>query len=198
MSYLIKMRVVILILLGLVLALNANALSVASDYLENDRLTLIEGTSKIYSIRLQNPDSFESTIRIDYDKDYMQAIDFKEEFTLPPKSSIRIEFNVIAPEYDKNKNLLPISYTVHQISGAGGSGASFLGKINKNFQLEVIRNPDRVYLDRNYIIIGIIIGAIVLALLLYILRKNIMSFWKSPDKASKSGFKSRKLIKWKH
>ena len=185
------MRVVILILLSLALVLDARALSVASDYLEGDKLTLVEGASKIYSIRLQNPDSNEMRVRVDYDKDHMKLIDSKEEFTLPPESSTRAEFNVTAPEYRKNNNLFPISYTVHQVSGGGGGGASFLGRINKNFNLEVIRDPDRFYFDIEYAVIG----AAALAFLLYILRKNIKSCWKRRGKGPRKIFRKGKINK---
>ncbi|MBI2134825.1 hypothetical protein HYU09_02465 [Candidatus Woesearchaeota archaeon] len=189
------MRVVILILLSLALVLDARALSVASDYLEGDRLILADGTSKIYSIRLQNPDSGELAVRIDYDKDHMKIIGSKEEFTLPPSSSTRVEFNVTAPKYVKNNNLFPISYTVHQVSGAGGQGTSFLGRISKNFNLEVIRDPNRFYFDIEYAVIG----AAALAFLLYILRKNIngiKGYWKRRGKGSSKAFRKGKINKW--
>jgi len=111
------MKLTILILLTAILSLNVEALAVASDYLEDNTLTLMEETSEIYSIRLQNPNSYESKVKVDYDKKYMEPKEFKEEYTLPPTSSTRIEFNVTAPKYDKTNNLFGISYTVHQLSG---------------------------------------------------------------------------------
>jgi hypothetical protein len=141
------MRAVILILLCLLLSLNAKALAVASDYLEDNTLALVEGTSKIYSIRLQNPDSFESRVKIDYDRQYMKAMDFKEEYILPPKSSTRIEFNVTAPNYNKNNNKFVVSYTVHQLTAPSGGGIPFLTKINKNFKLKVEKNPNKLHAE---------------------------------------------------
>ncbi len=61
------MRVIVLILLSLALVLDVNAIAVASDYLENNTLKIIEGTSGIYSIRLQNPYSYESIVKVSYD-----------------------------------------------------------------------------------------------------------------------------------
>ena len=136
-----KMRLIalflILFLLSLASSLSAKALAVASDHLEGNTLTLIEGTSKIYGIRLQNPDSSESRVKVDYDGQFMKLLDYREEYILPPQSSTRIEFNVTAPNYDKNNDSFTLSYTVHQLSAPSGSGIPFLTKINKNFKLKV-------------------------------------------------------------
>ena len=103
------MRVVILfsiIALSLTaLSLNAEALAVASDYLESNTLELIEGTSTIYGIRLQNPDPYEIRAKVNYDKEIMKAMDFKEEYTLPPSSSTEIKFNITVLFVDKSSYL---------------------------------------------------------------------------------------------
>ncbi len=140
------MRVVVLISLILALSLDVEAIAVASDYLEGNILELIEGTSKIYSINLQNPDSSETRYKVTYDDKFMKAIDFKEEYILPPKSSVTVQFNVTAPEYNKDNNLFGMGYTVHQLTGAGG-GIGFLGKISKNIKLKVIKDPNRFHID---------------------------------------------------
>ena len=126
------MKVIVLVLLSLILVLNVNALAVASDYLPGGVLELTEETSTIYSISLQNVDSDELRVKVTYDDTHMKALDFKEEYTLPPKSSTRIEFNVTAPRYNKDNNIFDMSYTVHQLSGAGG-GIGFLSKINPTY-----------------------------------------------------------------
>jgi len=163
------MRVLVLFLslLLLVSALNAEALAVASDYLENKTLMLREGTSTIYSIRLQNPYSYESKFKVDYDKDFMKAIDFKEEYILPSESSIRIEFNVTAPKYNKDNNLFTISYTVHELTGPP-SGGMFLTKINQNFKLKVVEDPNKWHINYFYLVYAIIL----LAIIVFLLRKK--------------------------
>ena len=82
--------VIILVLLSSLLSLNAKSLAVASDYLENNTLVLEEGKSAIYSIRLQNTESYEAAFKVDYDQQFMKVIDFKEQYIVPPKSSYRI------------------------------------------------------------------------------------------------------------
>lgn len=175
----LKMKQIIPIFLIIALSLNAKALAVASDYLEDNTLTLMEGSSRIYSIRLQNPDPYEARFKVDYDNKFMKTMDFKEEYVLPPKSTARIEFNVTAPKYDEKDNLFVVSYTVHQLSG----GTFFLTKISKNFKLKVeknlnaSKNQDKPYVDYNngfHVNYGYAAYAIaVLAFLLYIFRKKL-------------------------
>ncbi|MBI2542174.1 hypothetical protein HYV80_05685 [Candidatus Woesearchaeota archaeon] len=143
------------------LSLNAKALAVASDYYDDNTLTLTDGASKIYSIRLQNSDSDDYRVKVDYDKQFMRAIDFKEEYVLPPKSSTRIEFNVTAPRYDKKNNLFTLSYTVHQLTAPAEGGIPFLTKINKNIKLKVIKDPNKFYID--YFSLGYVAALLLLA-----------------------------------
>ena len=159
------MRVIVLILLSLVLnlvlILDVKAIAVASDYLEDGTLELIEGTSTIYNIQLQNPDSYTSKYKVVYDDKYMKAIDFKEEYTLPPKSSESIKFNITAPKYKKDNNVFTLSYTVHQLSGGDESGISFLTKINKQFKLKAVKDPDRFHINYFYVVYVIILLIII-------------------------------------
>ena len=187
------MRLVILFILVLFMIPSVEAIAIASDHLEKNTLNLTEGTSVIYSIRLQNTDSSEARYKVTYDDTLMKIIGYKEEYTVDSKSTIRIEFNVTAPEYVKNKNTFTLSYTVHQLSGSGGSGIPFLTKINKQFKLQVLKHPDRFYIDPFYFVIAL--SAIAFLSLVY--RKRIIGFWKGRNKI-KNRFKSRKVIKWKH
>jgi len=187
------MRFIILFISVLLLIPSVESIAVASDHLEKNTLNLTEGTSVIYSIRLQNQDSSQIRYKVTYDDSLMKIIDFKEEYTVDPKSTTRIEFNVTAPEYIKNKNIFTLSYTVHQLSGGGGSGIPFLTKINKQFNLKVIKHPDRFYIDPFYFVLAL--GAIAFLSLIY--RKRIMALWIKRNKI-KNRFKSRKVIKWKH
>jgi len=49
-----------ILVLSLALSLNAEAIAIASDYLESNTMELIEGDSRIYGIRIQNPDPADS------------------------------------------------------------------------------------------------------------------------------------------
>jgi len=159
------MRWVVLLIAVLALISDVEALAVASDFLDNNRLLLMEGTSTIYSIRLQNPDSEDSIVKVTYNDDHMIALDFKEEYTLKPGSSTRIEFNVTAPKYNKRNNLFDMGYTVHQISGGGGT---FLTKISKIIKLEVIESPDKLHI--NYF--SIVYVLVLLVILFFLFKKK--------------------------
>ena len=134
-------RLTLILAMFALISLKANAISVASDYLADDTLELISGTSKIYSIRLQNPTDKEAGIKLDYDSTFVKARDYQSVYTLPPKTSgYRIEFNITAP---KEPGLYKIGYTVSEVEPAGNSGLPVRLKINKNFYLKVIEGPKR-------------------------------------------------------
>src|SRR3989338_1013957 len=135
------MKITILILFVLVIvSVEAYAISVASDYLINGTLELPEGASKIYSIRLQNPTDNEVSIKLDYDAAFMKAIDYKEVYIVAPKTAgYRIEFNITASQ---KPGLYTISYTLSEVEPSAGGGLPILLKINKNFKLRVIEDPN--------------------------------------------------------
>ena len=161
------MRFIVLILSVLILISEVEALSVASDYLPDKTLELREGTSTIYSIELQNPESFDVDVKVTYEDTFMTPINFKDEYTLEPQTQTRINFNITAPKYKKEDNSFDIGFTVHQLTGAGG-GVGFLPKINKRFKLKVIEDPDKVYINYFYVAYSIVL----LIIIFFLLRKK--------------------------
>ncbi len=161
------MKIIILLLFALsAIAISANAISVVADYLVNNSLVLVQGESKIYSIRLQNPADNEVGIKLDYDRTLMKVIDYKEVYILPPKTGYKILFNVTAPE---DSGLYDVSYTVGEVEPSSGSGLPILLKINKNFKLKVVEDPKKEF-KLSY---GSIMFAIaLLAFMLYIFIKK--------------------------
>ena len=182
------MRFVVLILSVLILISEVKALAVASDYLPDKTLELMEGTSTFYSIELQNPESFDVNVKVTYEDTFMTPLNLKEEYTLEPQTQTRIKFNITAPKYKKNNNLFDIGFTVHQLTGAGG-GVGFLPKINKQFSLKVIKDPNRFYIDDYY---KYILPAAVVLLVIYFLLRNEFS---SKKFRNNKVFRNRKLIK---
>jgi len=184
------MKILILIPLILVaLIYNVDALAVASDYLVNDTLELIEGTSKLHGIRIQNPTNQEMTVKLVYDTNFLSVLDYQNEYVIPPKDNYKIFFNVTA------KNVKPdetynIGYTVHQLSG-GGSGVPILIKIGKSFKLKVIRIPNKIYVEDYYPHISYAALGLVFSFLLY--RKK----FRKGKNFGKIKFKKRKLNKRK-
>lgn len=94
----------------------------------------------------------------------MDGLDVKEFYTLPPKSSTRLEFNVTAPKYNKENNIYIISFSVQQL---GGSGILLPG-ISKSIKLEVIKDPDRFRI--NYFHLSVII--ILLIIIFFLLKRK--------------------------
>lgn len=165
------MRAVIFILfMAIILSLNVNALAVVSDYLENDTLLLVDGTSKLYSIRLQNPSSEKINLQLTYDNTTAKIIDYKEIYTIPPKTNKPILFNISAPKA-KPSDTYTVSYTVHQLPGTG-PGVPILLKINKNFKVKIIKDPNKFYISDYYQYTPYAI--IILIIILFLLKKGFI------------------------
>ena len=183
------MRGAIFLILALViLSLKVNAINVVSDYLVNSTLELIEGSSKIYSIRLQNPTDNDIGMHLDYDSSIMKVIDYKEVYTLPPKeTAYRILFNVTAP---KKPGLYKVGYTVGEVEAGSSGGLPLRLKISRNFNLRVIEEPkmnkepkktNKPQINYNYVAYA----AIVLAFLLYLLIKKRYNLTQKREKSKK-------------
>ena len=157
------MKGAIFLLLALILAsLEVHAISVASDYLVNGTLELTEGASKIYSIRLQNPTENEVGVKLDYDAAFLKVVDSKEVYILSPKETgYRILFNVTA---SKKLGTYDISYTVSEVEPGAGGGLPIRLKINKNFKLRVIEDPNKTHINYSslsYAAVLLIIGLVI-------------------------------------
>ena len=154
---------IFLLLVLLTASLQAKAISIVSDYLVNDTLELIEGTSKIYSIRLQNPTDYETGIKLDYDPTFIKVIDYKEVYTLAPKTTgYRVEFNVTAPQ---KPGLYRAGYTVSEVEPAGSGGLPIRLKISRNFNIRAIKEPNKFYI--NYFLVGYILVLAIAAFALF-------------------------------
>jgi len=174
------MKGLISLLLALMLAsLEVHAISVASDYLVNDTLELLEGTSKIYGIRLQNPTDNEVGIKLDYDKTFMKAINYNEVYTLHPKETgYGILFNVTAA---KKPGMYEVGYTVSEVEPAAGGGLPVRLKINRNFKLRVIEDPNKTHINYS----GLIYAAVLLIIGLILVRKVMPKKQKHKRKVNK-------------
>lgn len=158
------MRGAIFLLLALALAsLEAHAISVASDYLVNGTLEVVEGSSKLYSIRLQNPTDYEAGVKLDYDKTFIKVIDYREVYTLQPKETgYRILFNVTA--FQKPGTYV-VGYTVSEVEPAGGGGLPIRLKVNRNFNLRIVEDPSKFHI--NYFLAGYILALAIAVFALF-------------------------------
>ena len=142
----------------IILGMNIAALSVVSDFLENNTLVVKEGESKLYGIRLQNPTGGETSFKLTYDEQIAKIVDYQEIYTVPPGANKPIYFNITT------KNLKPgdhiMSYTVHELSGSG-QGVPILLKISKNLKIKVDKNTENSS-NSNYFPILVIIALFAL------------------------------------
>ena len=177
------MRGLILFLMILVLSsalsLNAKAIAIASDYLESNTMELIEGDSRIYGIRIQNPDPADSRAKVTYDMEFAKAIEFQEEYIIPAGSSVAIQFNITAPKYNKKDNLFSIGFTAHQLTHAPGAGTQFLTSIHKKIKLQVVKSPDRLHVDY----LSVAYGIILIVVIFFLYKKR------TAKKRAKKGFR---------
>ncbi len=154
----------------LILSLDVNAISVVSDYLANDTMVLMTGTSNMYSIRLQNPTNNEIGIRLDYDKTFMKVIDYQEVYILQPQTTgYKILFNVTAPE---KTGLYTIGYTVGEVEAGGSGGVSIRLKINRNFNLKVIEDPNKFHINYFLLLYVVILFIVAFVLLRMAIRRT--------------------------
>jgi len=187
--------IIFLLLIFIVLSTSGYSISVASDYLVNDTMELVIGTSKIYGIRLQNPTDYKVGIKIDYDGNFIKVIDYKEVYDLEPKTTgYKILLNVTAP---KNAtvpgSVYTVGYTVGEVEPSGGGGIGLRLKINKNFKLKVVSNPEKFstkdHINYDYLIYT---GILLLPLLYVILNKKLKKNVKTHPKIQSKKFKDLK------
>ena len=144
------MRTLIFALLFIILlSINVSSFGVVSDFLEDDTIELIEGTSILYKIRLQNPTQADIRLKLTYDKTFIKVIDYQEEYTVRPKENLPILFNVTAGNAKQGK-VFTVTYTVHQLAGSG-SGVPILIKIAKGFKLKIIKDPHKFYISNLHV-----------------------------------------------
>ena len=161
------MKFLIPIILGLMLASSVSALSVVSDFLENNTIILKEHESRLYGIRLQNGKDYAEFIRITYDDQYVKIIDYWEQYEVPPKSAVSINFNVSSDNLPKGQTI-SVGYTVHELSGSG-EGVPLLLKISKNFKVKAEETPKNSSFNSE---IAVVMAIIALSSVCWIYFKN--------------------------
>ena len=147
--------------------IDSNWLAVIADHLENNTLIVEEGSSKLYGIRLQNPTSEQTKLRITYDNEIAKINDYQEIYEIEPESSKALFFNVSVPKkIDKTKTYI-VSYTVHELS-SNAPGLPILLSINKNFKVKCVDDLNKPNKDYSYFAFGVVI---VLALIISFIMK---------------------------
>ena len=193
------MKILVLTIFILIaLVYNVNALAVASDFLENDTIVLIEGASRLYGIRIQNPSQQEIRVKLTYDEAILKVIDYQDEYIIPPETNYPVLFNVSTPKNAKPNQIYTVSYTIHQLAGSG-SGLPILIKIAKNFKLKITKDPNKFYISDYYPYIPNVVIILIIIFVLFRkdwIRKKFMKKETSKKKTKKI-IKNRKIIKKK-
>ena len=152
----------------IMLALDSAALSVVSDFLENNTLVVKKGESKLYGIRLQNPGNEETSFKITYDDQIAKIVDYQELYTVPPQANKPVYFNITTKKLKPGDHVM--SYTVHELSGSG-QGVPILLKISKNLNVRVDENEEKSSNGSYFPVLAILV--IIALFVLYFIGKSI-------------------------
>jgi len=115
------------------------AIGVAQEYLNDNTLYLAPGTSRLFTITLQNGDSDDIKVRIVLDSEIATITDALEIYTIPAKFyDMFIRLNITVPKDANIGAIYPISYYVQPITEADGSMIPINLRINKHFNVKVV------------------------------------------------------------
>ena len=149
----------------LLFSLEAYAIGISSPYLENNTIQLIKGQSTIYSINLQNPEDIDINVKISYSSDVAKIIDYKEVYTLlAGKLDTPVSFNKTASEETKINKIYTVSYSVKPLSIPGGGTLPMTMSIAKQFNVKIIKDPDKA----GTYVLGYYAAFIAIAMIIFI------------------------------
>lgn len=155
----------------LVMASGATAIGVSTPFLEKNVLQLAEGHSTQFTITLQNVEESEVTARLDYSSDDNVANipGYKQLYVLPAKSvDTKATFNITAPEKAKIGEVYEVRFTVSPAQAQAGGTIALVGGISKSFKVEIIRDPNKFYLNYYIAETGKLWGIVALILACYV------------------------------
>lgn len=158
-----------IILILLILALfseQINALGIASDYFKDNTISIIKGESKTYGIRLQNPSTHEVKVALDFDREFLDARNYQQEYAIQPMSSKSIIFDVKVPKGKK-----PGAYNAdYKISQIGPSEIAL--QLGNSLKIEVQKDPKEEIRKRNIILLISSAALIMLLAALLLLKRK--------------------------
>jgi len=147
------------------------AIGIVTNVLENNTLELMEGTSITYQIQLQNTEE-EMKVRLVLNSEIAKIMDYKEEYILPKGvSHTPVIFNITAPKNANVGDEYTINYYVEPLSAKGGA-IRFGIKMNKNFKVKIIENPNKPEPSKENHLYKVIIGSLLLVLFVIIYIKK--------------------------
>ncbi len=153
------------------LAPNAGALGIASDYLEDNTITLIEGSSADYGIRIQNPENKEINVAVEFDRRFFSLKEGQPEYPIPPKSGRSIKFEVGATGMEEG--MYDAGYAVYQ------TGAGISLKLANSIKIKVIEDPQEAIKKRSRFYYALIISAASIFVGIVLLKRNKKTYEKA-------------------
>src|SRR3989338_1505456 len=161
-------RLAIFLIILALFSTKINALGIVSDYLEDNTITLTKGESKAYGIRLQNPSSYEVRASLEFDREFLDARNYQQEYLISPMSSKSIIFDLKSPD-NKKPGIYNAAYKVSQL---GASGMAL--QLGNSIKIDVKKNPKEEARKRNITIAAslIILAALMSALVFLKKRKK--------------------------
>jgi hypothetical protein len=147
------------------------AVGIVTDYLNDNTLNLVDGSSTTFKILLQNVDSEELKVRVGIDSDIAQIIDYKDVYTLPPGvSNTPVLFNITSPKNAKVVEIYTVSYHMEPQSAGGGTVAIGM-RMNKDFKVRIIKDPNKLY-PEDYFARAILIAVIIILVVVGLKKKS--------------------------
>lgn len=151
---------------------DVTGIGIVTNYLENNTLQIMKGTSTIYEIEIQNTEE-EMKVKLVLQSDIAKVIDYQEEYTLPKGvSNTPIYFNITTPNNARVGDEYTINYYVQPLSAKGGN-IQFAIALNKNFKVKIIEDPNKPIPKVHFYQFIIAFFLLVLFIVLYKNYKNI-------------------------
>lgn len=133
---------VIAAILMLALATTSYAIAVGSPYLEDNTLKIQEGKTATYTITIQNVGKTDLKVKV-LVSGIAEIVDEKEFYEVKAgNTNFPITFKITPPEDAELGDTYDVGYSVRPVSSGGFIGIT----LNKEIKVEIVKNPDKVYL----------------------------------------------------
>lgn len=141
-----KVYIALALLVNIILcSVFIQALGVAQEYLEDNTLYLKPGTSRLFTVTLQNEDDEEVKIKFVVASEIITIINPEEYYTIPAKFyDTRIRLNIFVPQDAKIDTVYPINYYVQPMANSDGGMIPLNLRINKQFFVKVIDETQEI------------------------------------------------------
>ena len=127
----------LLLFFSVILAANSFALGIASDFLVNNTMELEKGESKLYGVRIQNPQLDVKRVVFGFQSDIAKVVDYKEVYEFSEEQRvIPILINITAPKNAHRGQEFTVGYYIEPVE-VPGQGLSIKTRIDKGFTVRI-------------------------------------------------------------